>query len=65
MKIAQIICAFPPYKGGMGNVVYNFSKYLADLGHEITVLTPDYSVKKENIGNKIKDTLLFLPICRF
>ena len=52
MKIAQIICAFPPYKGGMGNVVYNFSKYLADLGHEITVLTPDYSVKKENIGNK-------------
>lgn len=42
MRIAQIICAFPPYKGGMGNSVYYFSRGLAALGHEITVFTPAY-----------------------
>jgi len=43
MRIAQIICTFPPYKGGMGNSVYHFSRELAGLGHEITVFTPRYS----------------------
>ncbi|MEK7202972.1 MAG: glycosyltransferase family 4 protein, partial [Patescibacteria group bacterium] len=28
--------------------VYNFSRCLADMGHEIIVITPDYFVKKEN-----------------
>src|SRR3989338_2280955 len=43
MKIAQIVCVFPPYRGGIGNSVYNISKVLSDLGHEVTVLTPDYN----------------------
>lgn len=43
MKIAQVICTFPPYKGGMGNSVYHFSRELAKLGHEVTVFTPLYS----------------------
>lgn len=42
MRIAQIICAFPPYKCGMGNSVYNFSRELAKRGHELTVFTPRY-----------------------
>ena len=28
MKIAQIVCVFPPYRGGIGNSVYNISKVL-------------------------------------
>jgi glycosyltransferase involved in cell wall biosynthesis len=43
MKIAQVVCAFPPYKGGIGNAVHHFSRELAGRGHEITVFTPRYS----------------------
>jgi len=41
MKIAQITCVFPPYKGGIGNVAYDFSEMLAETGNEITVFTPN------------------------
>ena len=47
MKIAQITCIFPPYQGGIGNSVYNISECLADLGHEVTVFTPNYGYKIE------------------
>lgn len=42
MKIAQIVSTFPPYKGGIGNVAYNYSKQLAGLGHKVFVFTPKY-----------------------
>jgi glycosyltransferase involved in cell wall biosynthesis len=42
LKIAQIVCTYPPYKGGMGGSVKNFSKYLERTGQEITVFTPLY-----------------------
>jgi glycosyltransferase involved in cell wall biosynthesis/MoaA/NifB/PqqE/SkfB family radical SAM enzyme len=42
MKVAQIICTFPPYKGGMGNSVYSFAKELDTLGVDVTVFTPAY-----------------------
>ena len=51
MKIAQIICTFPPYRGGIGNVAYYYSLELAYLGHEVTVFTPCY--QKEN--KELKD----------
>ncbi len=49
MKIAQIACTFPPYRGGMGNSVYNIAESLSDLGNEVTVFTPNYKYNsKEN-----------------
>ncbi len=45
MKVAQIICTFLPYKGGMGNSVFNFAKALTDLGVDVTVLTPAYDAQ--------------------
>lgn len=47
MKIAQIVCTFPPYRGGIGNSVYNISNSLSDLGHEVTVFTPDYNYQDQ------------------
>jgi glycosyltransferase involved in cell wall biosynthesis len=42
-KIIQIVCTYPPYKGGIGAVAYNFKKYLKDLyGLDSLVLTPKY-----------------------
>lgn len=42
MKIAQVICTFPPYKGGMGNSALYISRALCKFDHNITVITPKY-----------------------
>lgn len=52
LKIAQIICTYPPYKGGMGTSVQNFAKYLAETGHEITVFTPLYKRGKQVLAEE-------------
>lgn len=47
MKIAHIVCTYPPYYAGMGNVVFQIVSHLAELGHEVEVLTPDYYQSQE------------------
>ncbi|MEA3398746.1 MAG: glycosyltransferase family 4 protein [Patescibacteria group bacterium] len=42
MKIAIISCVFPPYKGGIGEVAYNYALLLSGFKHSVTVITPDY-----------------------
>ncbi len=42
MRIAQIVCTFPPYYGGMGNSAYELSAGLIARGHDVTVYTPEY-----------------------
>jgi len=39
MKIAQIVCAYPPYAGGIGNSAYQITRLLS-AEHEITNFTP-------------------------
>ena len=46
MKIAQIVSTYPPYYGGMGNVVLQTVSALTARGHEVTVLTPQYDAEK-------------------
>ena len=40
MKIAQIVCAYPPYAGGIGNSAFTLYELLADK-HEVVNFTPD------------------------
>lgn len=55
MKIAQVVCSFPPYMGGIGNVAYYYSEELAALGHEVVVFTPEYkNYKFEELSVKFK-----------
>ena len=42
MKIAQVVCTFPPYMAGTGNVCFHNSLELAKLGHDVTVFTSRY-----------------------
>jgi glycogen synthase len=42
MKIAQVVCVFPPYKSGIGNVAAHFARLAAAAGHAVTVFTPRY-----------------------
>ncbi len=46
MRIAQIVCTFPPYYGGMGNSAYELSAGLIARGHDVTVYTPEYGGHK-------------------
>lgn len=41
MKVAHVVCAFPPFRGGMGNVAFEFARILSKIGHEVTVFTAD------------------------
>lgn len=43
MKIATIVCVWPPYKSGMGGSACQLSKMMTEKGHEVTVFTPDYN----------------------
>lgn len=51
MKVAHVVCVFPPYRGGIGNVALNYVRYLKKHNLDITVFTPKYNneknVKKE------------------
>ena len=45
MKIAQVSCTFPPYRGGIGNVAYDYAQAVSNAGHESYVFTPAYDNK--------------------
>jgi glycosyltransferase involved in cell wall biosynthesis len=49
MKIAQIVCSFPPYKGGIGNVAYRLQK---ELEKEISIETFTIDHQKQKNKNK-------------
>lgn len=59
MKIAQIICSYPPYRGGMGNSVFENSKYLRKLGHNVEVFTPLYNESESKLPNVIYEKPMF------
>lgn len=64
MKIAQIVCVFRPYRGGIGEVSYHYAMELVKRGHEVTVFTPQYDSLElsEEVfdGIKIKRVSSFL-----
>lgn len=39
MKVLQVVPYFPPHEGGMPKYVYNLSKYLIKMGHDVHVIT--------------------------
>lgn len=42
MRIAHIVSTYPPYFGGMGNVVFETANELEKRGHQVQVFTPQY-----------------------
>lgn len=64
MRIAEIVCTFPPYKGGMGKVAYDNSRTLFGRGKDVTVFTPFYNFKSSNLDNGVSIKRLF-PIIKY
>ncbi|MBD3311275.1 MAG: glycosyltransferase [Candidatus Magasanikbacteria bacterium] len=62
MKIGQIVSTYPPYYGGMGNVVFQTASELARQGHEVEVLTPQY---KEPIKKEVEFARRLRPSLRY
>jgi glycosyltransferase involved in cell wall biosynthesis len=54
MKIAHIVCVFPPYGGGIGTTCYQQVLSLVDQGHQVTVFTPKYD-KTQQLLSEIVD----------
>ncbi len=52
MKIAQVACTFPPYKGGIGNVARWYSEVLSEK-NDVTVFTPKYD--NDSLSNHKKE----------
>ncbi|MFC1788016.1 glycosyltransferase family 4 protein [Patescibacteria group bacterium] len=52
MKIAQVVSTYPPYRGGMGAVAYEYTERLRQRGHNVHVYTPSY--------RKVKDELKYV-----
>ncbi|HTW96889.1 MAG TPA: glycosyltransferase family 4 protein [Candidatus Methylomirabilis sp.] len=42
MKIAQIVCVYPPYKSGIGTSAFNNARVLKSAGVEVETFTLDY-----------------------
>jgi glycosyltransferase involved in cell wall biosynthesis len=47
MKIAHIVCTYPPYYGGMGNVVFQTAAELVKRGHTVEEFTQQYYTAEE------------------
>lgn len=53
MKIAQVVCTYPPYRGGIGNVAKEYTKGLTKLGHIVQVFTPLYNQRFKHSSDNI------------
>jgi len=42
LKIAQVVSTYPPYRGGMGAVAFEYTERLRNRGHNVHVFTPRY-----------------------
>lgn len=62
MKIAQVVCTYPPYRGGIGNAAKTYTELIRDLGHEVSVFTPLY--KKEQKKQYGKEVVLIRPLLK-
>jgi len=48
LRILQLVPYFPPYIGGQERYVYNLSKYLVRMGHEVHIVTSNFPKTKEH-----------------
>ena len=65
MKIAHVVCTFPPYQGGIGKSALDFSSMMAGSSNEVTVFTPEYTpvyVENKNFKVRVKRIKPFLKL---
>lgn len=63
MQILQVIPFFTPEMGGSAQVAYQISRRLSERGHDVTVVTSDFSTERSRF-HPIPFRVVYLP-CRF
>jgi glycosyltransferase involved in cell wall biosynthesis len=53
MRIAHLVCKFPPYRSGMGAVAYEEVKRLSGMGHNVVVFTLSNPGPKTQVDNDL------------
>lgn len=48
MKIAQVVCTYPPYRGGIGRVAFEYTERLRERGYDVHVFAPRYEDVKDD-----------------
>lgn len=51
MKIAQVVCIYPPARGGIGTVAHDYTEALLAAGHEVSVFSPAHNKPVLKWGN--------------
>lgn len=61
MRILQVSPFFSPQMGGSARVVFQISKYLANRGHQVSVITGDFGTKNSQFPAMGEFELTLLP----
>jgi len=62
MRILYMVFHFPPISGGGVIVVANIANTFAELGHEVTVVTPDLEWKGQPYEPKINSNIQVIRV---
>ncbi|MBI4713969.1 glycosyltransferase family 4 protein [Candidatus Uhrbacteria bacterium] len=47
-KVAHVVCTYPPYRGGMGNVAFEYTERLRERGYNVHVFTTKHNAEVED-----------------
>jgi glycosyltransferase involved in cell wall biosynthesis len=61
MRILQVAPFFSPKMGGSARIVFQISKYLANRGHQVTVLAGDFGLKEAQFSSNSGFEQVILP----
>ncbi|MEA2088444.1 MAG: glycosyltransferase family 4 protein [Patescibacteria group bacterium] len=64
MRVAEIVCVFFPYKGGIGNVALDNAKILRKYNNDVVVFTPYHREINKKFDKKIQVKKL-LPVLKY
>lgn len=64
-KIAQIVCTYPPYKGGIGNSAFNFGIQIKKAGFKINNLVPNYKKDRKEEDDESGKIIRLKPWLKF
>ncbi len=64
MKIANIVCTYPPYKGGIGTAAFDFSRLMSERGFEVVTFVPDHGLDADLDLDKKNKVIRIKPFLR-
>lgn len=61
MKILMLTSEFPPHRGGVGTYAAELARATAELGHEVTLLAPDYGMDQRQADARLPYRMIRFP----